>query len=104
MLARRYAEKARAAYEELADRVYVGQLTNNLGGLNFLLGKTDEAISLLKEAFGIALETGRDADAAQAVSSLAQIHLRTGNIDAGGGAGAARAASCCSVMTGASSP
>jgi len=53
------AEKARAAYEELSDKVHVGQLTNNLGGLNFLLGKTDEAIVLLKEAFGIALETGR---------------------------------------------
>jgi tetratricopeptide (TPR) repeat protein len=81
VLARNYAEKARAAYEELADRVHVGQLTNNLGGLNFLLGKTDEAIGLLKEAFGIALDTGRDADAAQAVSSLAQIHLRTGNVE-----------------------
>src|SRR5436309_223067 len=64
VLARGYAEKARAAYEELADKVHVGQLTNNLGGLNFLLGKTDDAIALLKEAFGIALDTGRDADAA----------------------------------------
>jgi tetratricopeptide (TPR) repeat protein/DNA-binding XRE family transcriptional regulator len=81
VLARTYAEKARAAYEELSDRVFVGQLTNNLGGLNFLLGKTDEAVVLLKEAFSIALETGRDADAAQAVSSLAQIHLRTGNLE-----------------------
>ena len=81
VLARTYAEKARTAYEQLADRVHVGQLTNNLGGLNFLLGKTDEAIGLLKEAFAIALDTGRDADAAQAVSSLAQIHLRTGNIE-----------------------
>jgi len=81
VLARNYAEKARAAYEELSDKVLVGQLTNNLGGLNFLLGKTDEAIGLLKEAFGIALDNGRDADAAQAVSSLAQIHLRTGNVD-----------------------
>jgi tetratricopeptide (TPR) repeat protein len=81
VLARTYAEKARVAYEELSDRVHVGQLTNNLGGLNFLLGKTDEAIVLLKEAFGIALETGRDTDAAQAISSLAQIHLRTGNVD-----------------------
>jgi tetratricopeptide (TPR) repeat protein len=80
VLARSYAERARAAYEELADKVHVGQLTNNLGGLNFLLGKTDEAIGLLKEAFGIALDTGRDADAGRAVSSLAQIHLRTGNI------------------------
>jgi tetratricopeptide (TPR) repeat protein len=81
VLARTYAEKARAAYGELADQVHLGQLTNNLGGLNFLLGKTDEAVRLLKQAFGIALETGRDADAAQAVSSLAQIHLRTGNLD-----------------------
>jgi tetratricopeptide (TPR) repeat protein len=81
VLARGYAEKARAAYELLSDKIHVGQLTNNLGGLNFLLGNTDEAIVLLKEAFGIALATGRDADAAQAVSSLAQIHLRTGNVD-----------------------
>jgi tetratricopeptide (TPR) repeat protein len=81
VLARTYAEKARTAYEQLADRVHVGQLTNNLGGLNFLLGNTDEAISLLKEAFGIALETNRDADAAQAVSSLAQIQLRVGHVE-----------------------
>jgi tetratricopeptide (TPR) repeat protein len=81
ILARTYAERARSAYEALADKVHVGQLTNNLGGLNFLLGKTDEAVSLLKEAFGIALDTGREADAAQAVSSLAQIHLRTGDME-----------------------
>src|SRR3989442_8065078 len=81
VLARNYAERARAAYEELSDKVHVGQLTNNLGALNFQLGNPDKAIVLLKEAFGIALETGRDADAAQAVSSLAQIHLRTGNVD-----------------------
>jgi tetratricopeptide (TPR) repeat protein len=81
VLARNYAERARAAYEELSDKVHVGQLTNNLCALNFQLGNPDKAIVLLKEAFGIALETGRDADAAQAVSSLAQIHLRTGNVD-----------------------
>jgi tetratricopeptide (TPR) repeat protein len=80
ILARTYAERARGAYEALADKVHVGQLTNNLGGLNFLLGKTDEAVALLKEAFSIALDTGREADAAQAVSSLAQIHLRTGDV------------------------
>jgi len=81
VLARTYAERARAAYEELSDRVFVGQLTNNLGAMNFLLGKTDEAIAQLKEAFGIALETGRETDAARAVSSLAQVHLRTGNVE-----------------------
>ncbi|MDX6480146.1 MAG: hypothetical protein QOG85_656 [Gaiellaceae bacterium] len=79
VIARTYAERARAAYSQLADRVHVGELTNNLGGLNFLLGRTEDAISLLKEAFAIALETGRDADAGQAVSSLAQVHLRTGD-------------------------
>jgi tetratricopeptide (TPR) repeat protein len=79
VLARTYAEKARTAYEELADKVNVGRLTNNLGGLNFLLGKTDEAVTLLKEAFSIALENGIAPDAAQAVSSLAQINLRTGD-------------------------
>src|SRR5690348_15745059 len=81
VLARTYAEKARAAYEELSDRVNVGRLTNNLGGLNFLLGKTDEAVALLKEAFAIALDNGIEQDAAQAISSLAQIHLRTGEVE-----------------------
>ncbi len=80
ILARNYAEKARAAYEELSDLVHVGQLKNNLGGFNFMLGKTDEAIGLLKEAFGIALETGMEVEAGRAVSSLAQIHLRTGDV------------------------
>jgi tetratricopeptide (TPR) repeat protein len=79
VLARNYAERAREAYGELADRVHVSQLTNNLGGLNFLLGNTDQAVELLKESFAIALELGRDADAGRAVSSLAQVHLRTGN-------------------------
>jgi tetratricopeptide (TPR) repeat protein len=81
VLARSYAERAREAYAGLADRVHVGQLTNNLGGLNFLLGNTESAIELLKEAFSIALEAGHDADAGRAVSSLAQVHLRTGNVE-----------------------
>src|ERR1700751_3663216 len=79
VLARNYAERAREAYAKLADRVHVSQLTNNLGGLNFLLGNTDQAVKLLKESFAIALELGRDADAGRAVSSLAQVHLRPGN-------------------------
>jgi tetratricopeptide (TPR) repeat protein len=79
VLARTYAERAREAYAQLSDRVHVGELTNNLGAFNFLLGKTEEAIVLLKEAFAIGLETGRDGDAGRAVSSLAQINLRTGD-------------------------
>jgi tetratricopeptide (TPR) repeat protein len=81
VLARTYAEKAKAIYEELADRRTVGRLLNNLGGLSFLLGKPDEAVPNLKEAFRIALDMGNEAEAAQAVSSLAQVHLRTGNVD-----------------------
>ncbi len=81
VLARNYAERAREAYAQLADHVHVGQLTNNLGGLNFLLGNTEDAIGLLKEAFSIALDAGQEADAGRAVSSLAQVHLRTGNVE-----------------------
>ena len=81
VLARTYAEKAKAIYEELADRRTVGRLLNNLGGLSFLLGKPDEAVPSLKEAFRIALDMGNEAEAAQAVSSLAQVHLRTGNVE-----------------------
>jgi tetratricopeptide (TPR) repeat protein len=79
VLARTYAERAKSHYEELADRGNVGRLLNNLGGLDFLLGKPEQAIEHLKAAFAVALEVGRDEDAAKAVSSLAQVHLRTGD-------------------------
>jgi tetratricopeptide (TPR) repeat protein len=79
VLARNYAERAKAQYEEVSDQANIGRLLNNLGGLNFLLGKPDEAIRYLKDAFATALEVGSNADAAYAVSSLAQVHLRTGN-------------------------
>jgi tetratricopeptide (TPR) repeat protein len=78
VLARSYAERAKSHYEEVADRSNVARLLNNLGGLNFLLGKPEDAVRFLKDAFATALEVGNDADAAQAVSSLAQVHVRTG--------------------------
>jgi len=81
VLARTYAERAKIQYEELADRANVGRLLGNLGGLNFLLGKPDEAKRYLKDAFAVSLESGQDRDAAQAVSSLAQVHLRTGEVE-----------------------
>jgi tetratricopeptide (TPR) repeat protein len=81
VLARTYAERAKAAYEELSDRGNLGRLLNNLGGINFLLGHPDEAIGFLKDAVRIALEVGNDAEAAHAVNGIAQVHLRTGNID-----------------------
>jgi tetratricopeptide (TPR) repeat protein len=79
VLARSYAEKAKAHYEEVADRGNVGRLLNNLGVMDFLLGSPDEAIERFKQAYAIALEVDRDEDAAGAVSSLAQVHLRTGD-------------------------
>ena len=78
VLARTYAEKAKAQYEELTDRVNVGRLLNNLGGLEFLLGKPEQAIAKLQEAFGVVLEHGNDDEVATVVSSLAQVHLKTG--------------------------
>jgi tetratricopeptide (TPR) repeat protein len=80
VLARSYAERARAAYEELSDRGNLGRLLNNLGGINFLLGHPAEAVELLKNAVGIALEVGDDAEAAHAVNGIAQVHLRTGDV------------------------
>jgi tetratricopeptide (TPR) repeat protein len=81
VLARKYAEQAKAQFEEIADRATVGKLLNNLGGLNFLLGKPDAAIEQLTDSFKMLLEYGSEADAARAVSSLAQVHLRTGQIE-----------------------
>jgi len=79
VLARSYAERAKAAYEELSDRGNLGRLLNNLGGLNFLLGHPEEAVELLKDAVRIALEVGDDVEAAYAVNGIAQVHLRTGD-------------------------
>jgi tetratricopeptide (TPR) repeat protein len=81
VLARSYAERAKSAYEELADRSNLGRLLNNLGGINFLLGHPDEALALLKDAVRIALEVGNDAEAAHAVNGIAQVHLRTGDLE-----------------------
>src|SRR3712207_2408273 len=81
VLARSYAERAKGIYEDLNDQTNAGNLLNNLGGLTFLLGRPDEAITYLKDAFRVALEIGNDLNAAYAVSSMAQVHLRTGEIE-----------------------
>jgi tetratricopeptide (TPR) repeat protein len=79
VVARTYAERARAAYETVSDRINVARLTNNLGMFHFLLGRPERAVEQLTEAIKLAHELGTDAEAAQAISSLAQVHLRTGN-------------------------
>lgn len=79
--ARSYAERAKSLYELIDDRANTGKLLTTLGGLTFLLGRPDESVPLFKQAFAMALEVGSEADAAQAVSSLAQVHLRTGQVE-----------------------
>jgi tetratricopeptide (TPR) repeat protein len=81
LLARTYAERAKGQYEELADQANVGKLLNNLGGLNFLLGKPEQAIEQLKNSFRVLLDAGTPADAAEVISSLAQVHLRLGQVE-----------------------
>jgi tetratricopeptide (TPR) repeat protein len=81
VLARSYAERAKAIYEEISDRRNLGRLMNNLGGINFLLGHPEEAVAFLKDAFRLHLEVGSDAEAAHAVSSLAEVHLKTGDVE-----------------------
>jgi tetratricopeptide (TPR) repeat protein len=78
LLGRFYAERSRSLAVAAGDRQTEGRLLNNLGGLSFLLGEPENAVAYLKESFSVALEVGNDADAAQAVSSLAQVHLRCG--------------------------
>ena len=79
--ARTYSERAKELYEAVDDPVNVGRLLNNLGILNFLLGHKELAVEQLKDAFRIALEVGDTADSAQAVSSLADVHLRSGELE-----------------------
>lgn len=78
LLGRFYAERARALAVDSGDRQTEARLLNNLGGLSFLLAQPEKAVGYLTESFGLALEIGNLADAAQAVSSLAQVHLRCG--------------------------
>ena len=79
LLARTYAERAKSYYEELNDDRNVAGLLNNLGGLNLMLGKPEQAIDYLKRSFGVALEADSVEDAAQAAGSLAAVHLQVGD-------------------------
>ena len=78
--ARKHSERAKELYEAADDPVNVGRLLNNLGCLSFLLGHKEQAVAQLKDAFRIALELD-DPAGAQAVASLAQVHLRSGEIE-----------------------
>jgi len=79
---RTYAQQAKALYEELNDERNVGRLMLNLGGLQLLLGKPEQAIDHLKESFALAVEAESHPDAAQALGSLAAVHLRLRDYEA----------------------
>ena len=73
-----YAERAHGLAVDAGDRRTEARLLNNLGGLRFLLGEAEQAVPLLQEAYALFLELDNEVDAAQVVSSLAQVHLRCG--------------------------
>ena len=79
---RNYAQQAKAIYEELNDRRNVGRLMLNLGGLQLVLGKPQQAIDHLKASFALAVEVESQPDAAQALGSLAAVHLQLADYDA----------------------
>jgi tetratricopeptide (TPR) repeat protein len=79
LLARTYAERARGLYEELEDRANVGRLMNNLGGLNYSLGRPEKAVDLLTSAYDVAVDVGDTAEAGMAMSSLAEVYLGAGD-------------------------
>ena len=81
VLARNYAERAKSLYEELNDQRYLAGLLNNLGGLNLMLGKPEEAIEYLKSSYSTALDADSTEEAAQATGSLAAVHLELNDFE-----------------------
>jgi hypothetical protein len=77
LLARCYAEQALELYRKHGDQQATAKILNNLGGIAFLLGDVEAAERMLEDAAVTAAGAGSDADVAQAVSSLAQVYLRT---------------------------
>ena len=59
----------------------IAGVLNNLGGLNLLLGRPEQAIVHLKASFSAALEVDSIEKAAQAEGSLATVHLYPFNPD-----------------------
>jgi len=79
VLARTYAERAKAKYEEVEDQVQLGKVLNNLGLCQALLGKHDDAFGSLTRAYRIFLDLGANYESGAVVSSIASLHLETGD-------------------------
>jgi len=79
VLARTYAERARAKYEEVEDQAQLGKVLNNLGFCHALLGKNEEALESFTRAYRIFLDMGASFESGSVVSSIASLHLETGD-------------------------
>ncbi|MBV8396138.1 MAG: tetratricopeptide repeat protein [Actinobacteria bacterium] len=79
LVARYYAEQARDLLTETGDLAALGKVLNNLGGIHFLLGDGVRATECLEDALAIAREGESRLDIGYALSSLAQLRLRTGD-------------------------
>lgn len=78
LVARCLAEQAHDLLVGLGDRRVLARVLNNLGGLNHLLGDDERAVNLLEQAYAEAVAAGSEPDAAQALSSLAQVEVGLG--------------------------
>ena len=93
LVARVNAEQALGLFRKQGNTLAVARILNNLGGIDFLLGDAAAAETHLLAAIETADAAGSEPDLAQAVSSLAQVYLRT-NRPAEARVRAERAASC----------
>jgi tetratricopeptide (TPR) repeat protein len=79
VFARSCAERAIALYQELDDQANVARMLNDLGVLNLQLARPEDALELFERSRRVALVEGSDANAALALGSLAEAHLRAGD-------------------------
>jgi tetratricopeptide (TPR) repeat protein len=80
LISRFYLERAVELFRYAGRLLDAGKALNNLGGVLFLLDCPEEAKDRLSEAFAVALELGDKIDAGYAVSSTAQVLVRTGSL------------------------
>ena len=79
LLARFYGEQARELYEGFGDRPNVARLLTALGKFDHQLGEDGAAAASLSRAYDVALEAGREREAAHAVCALGRVQLAAGD-------------------------
>jgi tetratricopeptide (TPR) repeat protein len=80
-MSRHYADRARFIFEELQDEESIGRVLNNLGGINFVLGNLDGAMTQLRDAFRVFVETDAKEEAGRALGGVATVHLQKGEYE-----------------------